>query len=72
MARAAPIYLALLGAILTVIGLLLLVRLTHLLLLVFISALFAAAMTGPGRLPGALAHPAADLGVAASSSPSSP
>ena len=47
MARAAPIYLALLGAILTVIALMLLVRLTHLLLLVFISALFAAAMTGP-------------------------
>ena len=47
MARAAPIYLALLGAILTVIALLLLVRLTHLLLIIFISALFAAAMTGP-------------------------
>ena len=47
MARAAPIYLALLGAILTVIGLMLLVRLTHLLVIIFISALFAAAMTGP-------------------------
>src|SRR4051812_45141336 len=45
--RAMPIYLALLLAILSLMGVLLLVRLKHVLLIVFVSMLFAAAMTGP-------------------------
>ena len=45
--RAMPIYVALVGAILTWIGIMLLSRLMHVLLLIFISALFAAAMTAP-------------------------
>ena len=45
--RAAPLYVALVGALLTAIGLMLLVRLQHLLLLIFISVLLAAAMSGP-------------------------
>ena len=42
-----PIYVALVGAILTWIGIMLLTRLMHVLILIFISALFAAAMTAP-------------------------
>jgi predicted PurR-regulated permease PerM len=45
--RALPIYVALVGALLTAVGLLMLVRLQHVLLLVFISILLAAAMDGP-------------------------
>ncbi len=49
--RAAPFYLALLGAVLTVVAVLLLVKLTHVLLLIFIGGLFASAISGPaGRL----------------------
>jgi predicted PurR-regulated permease PerM len=44
---AVPIYVALLLAILTVAGILLLIRLQHVLLLLFISVLFAAALSGP-------------------------
>ena len=61
-ARALPIYLGLLFAILTVVGLVLVVRLRHVLLLLFLSVLFAAALGGPSewlhdrlRLPRALA-----------------
>ena len=45
--RAAPIYLALLFAILTVVAVMLLVKLTHVLLIIFISGLFASAISGP-------------------------
>jgi predicted PurR-regulated permease PerM len=45
--RAAPLYVALVGALLTAIGLMLLARLEHLLLIIFISLLLAAAMNGP-------------------------
>lgn len=46
-----PIYLALVFAILTVVVVLLLIKLTHVLLLVFIGGLFASAISGPaGRL----------------------
>jgi predicted PurR-regulated permease PerM len=45
--RALPIYVALVGAILTWIGIGLLERLMHVLILIFISALLAAAMTAP-------------------------
>lgn len=61
-ARALPIYLGLLFAILTVAGLVLVVRLRDVLLLLFLSVLFAAALGGPSewlherlRLPRALA-----------------
>ena len=47
--RALPIYLALLFAIVTVIGLLLLRELTHVLLILFVSLLFAAALSGPAE-----------------------
>ena len=47
--RALPVYLALLLAILTVIGILLVVLLRHVLLIVFVSALFAAALSGPSE-----------------------
>ena len=42
-----PIYVALLLAMLSFAGLVLLVRLQHVFLIVFVSMLFAAAMTGP-------------------------
>jgi predicted PurR-regulated permease PerM len=45
--RALPIYVALVGALLTALGLLILIRLEHVLLLLFISMLLAAAMDGP-------------------------
>ncbi|RIK44887.1 MAG: hypothetical protein DCC58_07700 [Chloroflexi bacterium] len=45
--RAMPLYLALLFAILTVFGLLLLVRLSHVMILIFISILFAATLSKP-------------------------
>jgi putative permease len=45
--RALPIYVALAGAILTVVAVMAVLRLTHLLLLIFISALLAAAMSDP-------------------------
>lgn len=49
--RAAPIYLALLMAIGTVVVVMLVIRLTHVLLLIFIAVLFASAISGPaGRL----------------------
>jgi predicted PurR-regulated permease PerM len=47
--RAKPIYLALLLALLTWVALQALAELTHVLLIVFISILFAAALTGPVR-----------------------
>jgi predicted PurR-regulated permease PerM len=47
--RALPIYLGLLFAILTVVGLELLVAVKHVLLVVFVSVLFAAALTGPSE-----------------------
>jgi putative permease len=59
--RALPIYLALLFAILTVVALLALVRLGHVVLLLFVSVLVAAAVAGPAkrlerlRVPRALA-----------------
>jgi predicted PurR-regulated permease PerM len=46
-ARALPLYTALVGALLTALALMLLVRLQHLLLILFISVLLAAAMNGP-------------------------
>jgi predicted PurR-regulated permease PerM len=46
-ARALPLYVALVGALLTAMGLMLLQRLEHLLLILFISVLLAAAMHGP-------------------------
>ena len=45
--RALPIYVALVGALVTALGLLMLLRLQHVLLLIFISLLLAAAMDGP-------------------------
>jgi predicted PurR-regulated permease PerM len=45
--RALPLYVALVGVLLTAIALMLLARLEHLLLLIFISLLLAAAMNGP-------------------------
>ena len=48
--KAKPIYVALLLAILTWIALQALGRLTHVLLIIFVSILFAAALTGPVRL----------------------
>jgi predicted PurR-regulated permease PerM len=45
--RALPTYLALLFAILTVVALLVLRELTHVLLILFVSVLFAAALSGP-------------------------
>jgi predicted PurR-regulated permease PerM len=47
--RAKPIYVALLLALLTWVGLQALAELTHVLLIVFVSILFAAALTGPVR-----------------------
>ncbi len=47
--RALPIYLALLFAVLTVFGIELLVALKHVLLVLFVSVLFAAALTGPSE-----------------------
>jgi putative permease len=47
--RAAPIYAALLLGIVTVFGLLVLVRLEHVLVILFISLLVAAALSGPTR-----------------------
>jgi predicted PurR-regulated permease PerM len=62
MARALPIYVGLLFAILTVLAVLLLFMVRHVLLVLFVSVLFAAALTGPSewlerhfRLPLALA-----------------
>ncbi len=59
---ALPIYLGLLFAVLTIVALVLLVLLRHALLIVFVSVLFAAALSGPSewlhghlRLPRALA-----------------
>ena len=48
--RAKPIYLALLLALLSWVALSALAELTHVLLIVFVSILFAAALTGP--VPG--------------------
>ena len=48
--RALPIYLGLLFAILTVAGIVLLVALKHVLIVIFVSVLFAAALTGPTRM----------------------
>jgi predicted PurR-regulated permease PerM len=59
--RALPTYLALLYAILTVLGLLVLRELSHVLLILFVSILFAAALSGPAqrlerlRIPRAVA-----------------
>lgn len=60
--RSLPIYLGLLFAILTVVAIVLLVLLRHVLLIVFVSVLFAAALSGPSewlhdrlRLPRAIA-----------------
>jgi predicted PurR-regulated permease PerM len=59
--RALPTYLALLFAILTLIGFLLLRQLSHVLLILFVSVLFAAALSGPAerlerlRVPRAIA-----------------
>ena len=47
--RALPVYLGLLFAILTAVGIVLLVLLRHVLLIVFVSALFAAALSGPSE-----------------------
>lgn len=62
LSRALPIYLGLLFAVLTVVALVLLVLLRHVLLILFVSVLFAAALSGPSewlhghlRLPRALA-----------------
>jgi len=63
MARAVPIYVALALALLTAVGFILLARLAHVLLIVFISVLFAAALSGPSarleqfRIPRAVAVP---------------
>jgi putative permease len=61
---ALPIYLALLLAILTVVGLMVLVRLQHVLLLLFISVLFAAALAGPTRRMERLRIPRAIAAIA--------
>jgi predicted PurR-regulated permease PerM len=69
--RAAPIYVALLLAILTVFGILLLVELEHVLVILFVSLLFAAALSGPTkalerrRIPRGLAVPMIYLGALA-------
>jgi putative permease len=69
--RAAPIYAALLFAILTVFALFILVRLEHVLVILFISLLFAAALSGPTRalerrrIPRGLAVPVLYLAVLA-------
>ncbi len=69
--RAMPVYVALLFAILTVFGLLLLVELRHVLFLIFVSVLFAAALSGPTarlealRIPRALAAILIYVGVLA-------
>jgi predicted PurR-regulated permease PerM len=61
--RALPLYVALLLALLSAVALLALVRLEHVLLILFISVLFAAALTGPTkrleklRVPRAVAVP---------------
>jgi predicted PurR-regulated permease PerM len=61
--RALPVYVALLLALLSVVALLALARLEHVLLILFISVLFAAALTGPTerleklRVPRAVAVP---------------
>ena len=61
--RALPIYVALVLALLSAIALLVVARLQHVLLIIFISVLFAAALTGPSeriqklRVPRALAVP---------------
>jgi predicted PurR-regulated permease PerM len=61
--RALPIYVALLLALLSAVALLALARLAHVLLIMFISILFAAALTGPTerleklRVPRAVAVP---------------
>ncbi len=61
--RALPIYVALLLALLSAVALLALARLEHVLLILFISVLFAAALTGPTqrleklRVPRAVAVP---------------
>jgi predicted PurR-regulated permease PerM len=47
--RALPIYLGLLFAILTVVGVVLLFMVRHVLLVLFVSVLFAAALTGPSE-----------------------
>jgi predicted PurR-regulated permease PerM len=47
--RALPVYLALLLATLTIVGLLLLVMVRHVLLVLFVSMLLAAALTGPSE-----------------------
>jgi predicted PurR-regulated permease PerM len=47
--RALPTYLALLFAILTVVGLMMLRELSHVLLILFVSILFAAALSGPAE-----------------------
>jgi predicted PurR-regulated permease PerM len=69
--RAAPIYVALLLGILTVFGILMLVELEHVLVILFISLLFAAALSGPTtalerrRVPRGLAVPIIYLGAVA-------
>ena len=63
MRRAIPLYVALLLALLTAVGLFALARLEHVLLILFISVLFAAALSGPTewlervRIPRAVAVP---------------
>jgi predicted PurR-regulated permease PerM len=63
MQRALPIYVALLLALLSAVALVVLARLAHVLLILFISVLFAAALTGPSarleklRVPRAVAVP---------------
>jgi predicted PurR-regulated permease PerM len=63
MHRAIPLYVALLLALLTAVGLIALARLEHVLLILFISVLFAAALSGPTerlekvRIPRAVAVP---------------
>ena len=47
--RAAPIYVALLFCVLTVVGVVLLFWLRHVLLILFVSVLFAAALSGPSE-----------------------
>ena len=49
MRRALPIYIALLLALLSVVSILLLYALRHVLLILFVSVLFAAALSGPSE-----------------------
>ena len=69
--RAAPIYAALVLAFLTALGVLALIRLEHVLLILFISVLFAAALSGPAdrlaewRVPRGISVPLIYLGVLA-------